>query len=344
MSRVSENSNTAALNYSLARAKSKLENLQLQGSNLKRMVKPSDDPIGNVDLLGLRSRSTDNDQFKRNIGYSQSFLEFTEDAITDLSGILAKAKEIAIAQASDTFSVEVRKNVAKEVQQLKNQALAIANKRFGNKYVFAGYATSQRPFDNDGNYLGDDGKTFVEVSKDFFVPINITGEELFFQVKDHESINDDPLADLPQVKPDQKAEDLEKEQQDKVDRTLASYEPAPSEKVNRRESVFDLLVTLENGLISGSSDAIQGMLEGLDEAYERVVQLRTKIGSIMSSVITSESSIENDKINAEARKSKIQDADIAEVFSDLEKQKNILQATYKSGSQMIQPSLIDFLR
>lgn len=344
MTRVSENSNTAALNYSLSRAKRKLEDLQLKGSSLKRMVKPSDDPIGNVDVLGLRSRVSDNGQFRRSVHYAQSFLEYSENAISDLANIMSKAKEIAIAQSSDTFGVEIRRNVAKEVQQLRNQAMSIANKRFGNKYIFAGYATHQRPFTQEGKYFGDSGHTFVEVSKDFFVPINLTGKEVFFAIDKLESINDDPLSETPEIKVEEKVEDLEKQQEKNVKRTLANYEPNPSEKINKQVSVFNILDTLNNALLSGSSDAIQNILEEIDDSMSRIISLRTKIGSVMNSVANSETTIDDDNLNTMARKSKIEDADIAQVFSDLQKQQGILKATYKTGSNLIERSLVDFLR
>jgi flagellin-like hook-associated protein FlgL len=60
MSRVSEGSTIHSINYSIGKTKEKLENLQLQGSNLKRVQKPSDDPVGNMEInicaMGLWQR------------------------------------------------------------------------------------------------------------------------------------------------------------------------------------------------------------------------------------------------------------------------------------------------
>ncbi len=51
MSRVSENSSIHSVNYAVGKTKSKLEDLQLKGSTLKRVSKPSDDPVGNIELI-----------------------------------------------------------------------------------------------------------------------------------------------------------------------------------------------------------------------------------------------------------------------------------------------------
>ena len=69
MTRVSENSSYNAINYSIGKTKSKLEDLQMKGSSLKRIRKPSDDPVGNVELMSIRSRNVDGEQYLRNISY-----------------------------------------------------------------------------------------------------------------------------------------------------------------------------------------------------------------------------------------------------------------------------------
>jgi len=139
MSRVSEASSFHAINHSVGKSKTKLEDLQLKGSNLKRVQKPSDDPIGNVELLGIRSQEVDAKQYLRNVSYAKAQLSFTENAIEELTDILVKAKEIAIGQSSNLFGEDVRKSVAKEVEQLRKQAMSIGNRRQGNKYVFGGF-------------------------------------------------------------------------------------------------------------------------------------------------------------------------------------------------------------
>ena len=57
MTRVTENSSRAAVNFTIKKAKSKLEELQLKGANLKKIRKPSDNPTGNSKALQLSSRN-----------------------------------------------------------------------------------------------------------------------------------------------------------------------------------------------------------------------------------------------------------------------------------------------
>src|SRR5665647_877500 len=115
MSRVSENSSVNSINYAVGKTKGKVEDLQLKGSTLKRVSKPSDDPVGNVDLLAIRSQNVDADQYVRNLNFAQTQLAFAENVMEELTDILVKAKELSIGQASSIYSPEIRKGVSKEI-------------------------------------------------------------------------------------------------------------------------------------------------------------------------------------------------------------------------------------
>ena len=166
MSRVSENSSLNSVNYAVGKTKSKVEDLQLKGSTLKRMSKPSDDPIGNVELMAMRSQNVDADQYLRNLNFAQTNLAYTENILEEMTDILVKAKELAIGQASSIYSPEIREGVSKEIHQMRQQVLGLANKRIGNRYIFAGQKVLTRPFDQDGKYMGDKNKINIEIQSD----------------------------------------------------------------------------------------------------------------------------------------------------------------------------------
>ena len=199
MARVSENSQTHALQFSLNKAKRKIEDLQLQGSTLKKLNRPSDNPVGNIEILSLKSTSADNKQYIRNIQYAQMNLNIVEQSITQLTDLMSRAKELSIQQSSDFYEANIRKGVANEVKQLRNHALSIANKRLGQKFIFGGYKSLEKPFDKHGTYMGDKGQVIVEVSKAFFVPINVSGDEIFYIARDSKDSEGHPLNRFPEL-------------------------------------------------------------------------------------------------------------------------------------------------
>lgn len=324
MSRVSENSSVHAINYAVGKTKSKVEDLQMKGSTLKRVGKPSDDPVGNVELLAIRSQNIDASQYLRNTNFANTQLAYTENVLEELTDILTKAKELAIGQASSIYSPEIREGVSKEIHQLRNQTLSLANKRMGNRYIFAGQKILTRPFDQDGRYHGDSNKIQIEINKDVFIPVNITGNELFYST--------------PKKEPSR--QDLEITPLPTLERSLASI----SEEAETNSSIFDELYALESALLTDNPEVIQSLLEKLDTSIDRVVAFRTKIGALSNTAVNAESNIEKTKLLNEAHKSKIEDADVAELFSALQKEQNVLKATYQASSNLMNTNLMDFLR
>ena len=331
MSRVSENSSIHSINYAVGKSKGKLEDLQLKGSTLKRVSKPSDDPIGNVEIMAIRSQNVDAEQYIRNLNFAQTHLHFTENVLEEMTDILVKAKELAIGQASSIYSPEIRQGVSKEIHQMRQQVLGLANKRMGNRYLFAGQKVLTRPFDESGKYQGDKNKINIEVNKDVFVPININGNDLFFS-KDKQPVKREQL-DLTPPGVEIDAENL--------NRGPASIAPT-AESVS--VSVFDELRGLENALLTDNPQIIQGLLEKLDTSIERMVTYRTEIGALTNTISNAETNIEKTKLLNEAHKSKLEDADVTELMSDLQKEQAVLKATYKASSNLMNTSLMDFLR
>lgn len=350
MSRVTENSSQSTINFAVGRVKGKLEDLQLKGSTLKQIMKPSDDPVGNVDLLAIRSQKIDSNQYKRNINFAQSQLSFTENVLNGISDLLNKAKELAIGQASSIYSPEIREGVSKEIHQIRLQLLSMANKRVGNRYIFSGQKILTRPFDKDGNYFGDTQKINLEINKDLFIPINVTGEDLFFSKEKRRPLRAD--VDLNptdyKIPPDDVSPEIS------VMRKPASINGSPEDNsLNNQQfdssqpvktSLFDDLRSLENALVTDNPVIIQSLLEKLDSALERVISHRTQLGALINTISNAEINIDKNFITNEEQKSKIEDADVAELFANLQKEQNILKATYNASSKMMNTSLMDFLK
>lgn len=351
MSRVSETSTVNAIKYSSNRSRKKLEDLQLKGSNLKRVQKPSDDPVGNMDILSIRSRNIDGNQYLRNASVAKAQLTFTESAIEELTELITKAKELAIGQASNIFDPSVRKGIAQEVRQLRNQALSIANRRLGNKYIFGGFKTLEKPFDSEGNYKGDNNQTKIEVGKDIYVPITFSGEKVFFSEP-----NPSLESGMPELGEKTRTEIQSQVQQTNqqdpepvINRDPAAnngpYQEAFADNGSQevKGSIFKDLETLENGLLTDNHFMIQSLLPKLDNTLDNLIQTRTSIGSVINKVEITEDNIEKNKVENETYRSKIEDADVAELFTDLTRQENVMNASYKASAQLLNNNLMKYI-
>lgn len=101
---------------------------------------------------------------------------------------------------------------------------------------------------------------------------------------------------------------------------------------------------LENALITNNKYQIQGLLEELDNSIDHVIKMRTTMGSLTNSIQRAKEYLEKENVDNSAYKSKLIDADVAELFSDINKHQQILNTAYKSSQAILSNSLMDFLK
>lgn len=324
--RVGENTTLNTVRDSLARSRLRMNELQKQNATLKRVNAPSDDPVGNTKLMSIRNESLDNEQFERNASLAKTFLNYTDSSLEEVTNLLGRAKELALGQASSAANgAESRLMVAEEVRNIISEVNAIANRRLGDRHIFAGYKTHTQPFDEKLAYQGDEGKIMVEVQKDVFVGMNIPGKEIFLGA--------------PQPAPFTKAE------------AAAEGEPGaqpelairPTSKVSG-EDMFRTLEALRVGLMTNDVDQIRATLEPLDRISNRVITTRAQVGARTAGIDSALANMGKKNVfNAELQ-SGIEDADVIQVVSDMAREESVLRASLQASNKLIQPTLLEFLR
>jgi flagellar hook-associated protein 3 FlgL len=334
--RVTENTNFNTVRDSITRTKGKMEDLQTQSATLKKINTPSDDPVSATKILELRTDKVNNDQFLMNAKMAESALDNTDHALSEISDILVRAKEIALGQASGaSANEESRLGIAEEVSQLYSQAISIGNTRIGDRYIFGGYKTNRPPFDDNGRYQGDDGQQMVEISKDVYLSMNVPGLEAF-------NTNPKNSADSRAYGPNGGR-----------DATMApnrgpasALEDATGNPKAGPDNVnaFDELQNLRISLLTGDLNGIQNTLERLDQIHGKVVATRAKVGSRMQGLQSANQSIERHNVTNAQLNSSLEDADMAQVVSDLAKEETVFRSALQSSHKLIQPTLLDFLK
>jgi flagellar hook-associated protein 3 FlgL len=356
------------VNSTLAKNREELTDLQNQAATQRRVNKPSDDPVAATRVLHSKTEERTDKQFVKSLNIAKSFLETTEQSLNDLTEALVRAKELAINQSNDaSANGDSRKTIAAEVDQLLNQSIQIGNRKLGDRYIFSGHKTTTSPFDNKGNYFGDEGDIKIQVNKDSFVAMNIPGNKLFQGV----SLNDDGVArasiDTPRTADDLKVlkESIENRKNKEGEenelrqvytkqlRDLASVKSV-SEASDDAETqqkiqsngvnIFETLKGLSVALKTNDKQAIQSQLDVIDQALAQVILARSQVGARVSSLNTSLETLQKSIIDAKQMASSQEDADVFELVSDINKNDTALKATLQTSGKMIQPSLLDFLR
>lgn len=356
--RVSDSMNYAKTKIALNKNRSEMSELQTQAASQKRINKPSDDPVGTTKLLSSRTDAKGIDQYLKNLDFAQTFLNFTDQSLEDVTNSLLRAKELALSQANDPSSSDItRKAVATEIRQLYNQALQVANRKLGNRFIFGGYGTTDVPFQNDGVYKGDRGEIMIEVNKGAYVAMNLPGDMVFLgrDAKSSGVLNSVPAS--PGELNDTQMEEL-KNRQENQDQEIGSIRAPASlnSSANKQsdfgemsvfmegENIFKVLANLETGMVTNDKAAIQDSIDKIDVAMDQIVHARAKVGSRVMNLQNTVDSLQKSSVDEKAKQSSIEDVDAYEIFSSLSQNENTLKATMSTSAKILQPSLLDFLR
>ncbi|MCB0391436.1 MAG: flagellar hook-associated protein FlgL, partial [Bdellovibrionales bacterium] len=160
--------------------RSDMNDLQNQAATQKRVTKPSDDPVAASRLLSTRIDLQGTKQYLKTLNYAQSFLNYTDQSLDDLTQNLVRLKELIIAQSNDASSnKDTRRVVATEVDQIFQQVVKIGNRKLADRFIFGGYKTTRPPFDGEGIYKGDQGEMLIGVDKQNYVAMNLPGSKVF---------------------------------------------------------------------------------------------------------------------------------------------------------------------
>lgn len=349
------------VNQNLTKNRSDMADLQNQAATQKRINKPSDDPLASARVLAARTEERGNSQFIKNINNARSFLEFSDQSLGELSDILVRAKELAVSQSNDASgNAESRMVTASEIEQIYSQAVQIGNRKLGERYIFGGYKTQTMPFNQAGEYFGDDGDMKIQTHKDSFVAMNISGNKVFLG----RGLGDDGIVrarsdaptDVKSLKEFQQ-EEIERDEQNREIESnyLDTRGPASQRRQSRMDrqdpvsgsggiNLFSTLRSLEVSLRTNDKEGIQETLDTLDQAISQVVLARSEVGSRIMAVNNTMDSLQKAVVDNKVTASQLEDADAFQVISDINKTDSTLKATLETSGKLIQPSLLDFLR
>ncbi|SDI45043.1 flagellar hook-associated protein FlgL [Natribacillus halophilus] len=111
------------------------------------------------------------------------------------------------------------------------------------------------------------------------------------------------------------------------------------------EDMFADLRALENKLMDPetSDEELDAFLTTIDSHVDETLRTEAEVGARMNRVAMIEDRLAEQNVIATRIMSDNEDADIAEVITELVTRESVHQASFASGARIIQPSLIDFL-
>jgi len=282
----------------LTRTQGSLARTQEKLSSLKEINRPSDDPAGTAKALRLRESLRGNQQHQRNVDDATSWTDATETALSSMTDILQRARELAVRGASESTDPVSRKSIALEIDQLVSSLKDQANTKFAGKYLFSGTMTDTAPYGSTDAYQGNTSPVAREIGPGVSVAINTTADTL-----------------------------------------LGSGQGAADGKL------LAVLGELRDHLVNNDTAALQGDdLTKLDAGLDLITAARTANGAITNRLDSAKTRLASIEEMTTRSLSGIEDVDVAKTIIDYTTQNNAYQAALKAGANIVQSSLMDFLR
>ncbi len=377
---------------------SELARTQLQVSTGNRIVKPSDDPLATQRIMELDATLERITQFRENGELARVRLSLEDNALSNATDVLQRARELVVQGSNDTYTPASRGLIATEIRQLADSLLEVANSQNGQgEYLFAGFRSRSEPFSRTAAgvvYNGDQGQRQLRISESRQIPDGDPGSAVFFEVPTGNgtfavaaaSGNTGGGLILPGAVVDPAAYDGDtyeivftgSDTFDVVDsgggvvqsgsytegETIAfrgievriegvpdpadRFQVAPSSFQSMFATLDAIATALEN---TGETDmaraqtrtALNSGLANLDQAIDRLVEVRTDVGTRLSQLDTQAGANDEYELQLQTTRSDLRDLDFAEAVGRLNLQLTGLQAAQQAYTRVQGLSLFNFL-
>lgn len=345
-------------------------------ASTKRIQKPSDDPIGTDTAMRTRTNIDANNQYIENSSNAVSWLNSTELAVNNLFDSLTNASELATYGASDTIGPDSRKAVANEVNQLLEEFVDNANSQAKGKYIFGGFQTLDAPYITkedvaDQNFSGvtyntpinltppakmlagtalvtdTAGTTTYTEGTDYTVDYD-TGTITILSTGSMTVPNNyliDYKTQISDVKANTQGIDGDilrqiSESENIVINITGNEIFKPSGGVD----AFQALINLRDALYSNNTNGIEAAMGQLDDARESVRTSLETVGSRLERLNSHIPRLEESQLTRRADLSRVEDTDMAYESMELQKNQIALQAALQTGVNIMQLSIVNFLK
>jgi flagellar hook-associated protein 3 FlgL len=164
-----------------------LNRTQQQIASGRRILNPSDDPIGSARALVITQTDAVNDQLAVNRKNAANTLSIAEDTLSNVTNVLHNVKTLVVSAGNGVLSDQERGYIANELQGNLDQLFGFANATDGTDgYLFSGFSSTTAPYtktQGGAQYNGDQGGRFLQVDTSRQIPISDIGSAIFGNIR-----------------------------------------------------------------------------------------------------------------------------------------------------------------
>ena len=159
----------------------RLETLHNEISTGKRLSKPSDDPAAVARTLTYNGDIAAGEAYLRTIDSATTWMNATDDALSEAGDLLQRARELAVQGANGTLTPADMATIGSEVGNILSQMVVTGNASLRGQRLFGGELINADPFTASATapgytYTGDTGTMEREYDLGAYVTINTPGQ------------------------------------------------------------------------------------------------------------------------------------------------------------------------
>lgn len=158
-------------------------------SSGKNISLPSDNPVSTSRVMSVKNSRERLEQYLKNIDDGLDWMNATESAFARASNLMENVRDLTVQGANDTLSDADKEIIMYSVDQYIQELISIANSSEGERYIFGGQRTTEKPFDDNGDYHGSSTKRTMNIELGQVVTVGITGAEAFKGVGDSSGVD-----------------------------------------------------------------------------------------------------------------------------------------------------------
>jgi flagellar hook-associated protein 3 FlgL len=316
----------ASSNANIQSSKARLAQLSAQSSSGILITKPSDDPAASAAIMSVLNQQSATTQYGTNISDGQGWLSTADSTMTSAENLVRQARDLTIQAAnSGTSSATSRAALATQLAGIRDDLLSAANTRYNGRSVFAGTSDAATAFDpttfayngptTSTTSTAADGTTTTTVSAVGSVERRIGAGP----------------ADTVTVSAD----------------GLAAFGSGSSSVFAQIQNVIDALksptyVTDTSG--AGPQAAVTSGINALSTALTDISAQHSIVGANYARMTSAKAQNATTATALETQRSGLQDADTTKTLLDLKTQELAYQTALQVTAQVLQPTLMSFLR
>lgn len=163
--------------------RSSAEGLQTQIATGQRLTRGSDDPVAASRMRDLARQDRLANVDQTNASSASLSLETASSVTSDMTNLLIRARELAVAASSDTANAENREIFAVEIDELRQSMLDLANQTDQTGRPLFGGQNAAPAYVEDASgvvtYAGSIGGDTIEIGEGIAIERGVTGPNLF---------------------------------------------------------------------------------------------------------------------------------------------------------------------